>query len=146
MTITSTSFQDGDPIPKKHSLNGGNINPPLTFSEVPVEAKSLVLIVEDPDAPDGTWTHWLIYNMSQATLQIPEGGMPLHATQATNDFGEKGYGGPAPPSGTHRYIFKLFALDTELDNITPEHKRADVLDAIEGHVIDQAELTGTYSA
>jgi hypothetical protein len=146
MHITSTVFQDGEEIPKEHSYDGGNQNPPLTFSEVPREAKSLVLIVEDPDAPSGTFTHWILYNMSPATLQIPKGQLPLETQQATNDFGQIGYGGPKPPSGTHRYAFKLFALDTTLDGVRPTDKRPVLDVAMKGHVIDQAQLVGIFSA
>lgn len=145
MTITSTAFQQNEPIPAKHSYDGGNISPPLTFSEVPEDAKSLVLIMEDPDAPSGTFTHWILYNISPATLQVPEGEPPYEARQATNDFGQVGYGGPKPPSGTHRYVFKLFALDVTLD-IQPQSKRADVYTAMESHIIDQTQLIGVYSA
>lgn len=146
MHVTSTAFQEGEEIPPKHSLDGGNVSPPLTFSEVSVEAKSLVLILEDPDAPSGTFAHWILYNMSPATLQIPEGELPLEATQATNDFDQQAYGGPAPPSGRHRYVFKLYALDTELLDVRPEDKRPQIKAAIKGHIIDKAQLAGTYSA
>jgi Raf kinase inhibitor-like YbhB/YbcL family protein len=142
MTITSTAFQPGEPIPAKHSLDGGNTSPPLTFSEVPVEAKSLALTVEDPDAPTGTFTHWIIYNFSPATLQIMEGQTPDTARQAKNDFGNKRYDGPKPPNGTHHYHFKLFALDLMLDGVI--NNRADLYGAMEGHVLDSAELVGTY--
>ena len=146
MHVTSTAFQHGEPIPKEHSHAGDNISPPLTFSEVPAEAKSLVLIVEDPDAPNGTFTHWIIYNMSPATMQLAAGGLPLEGTQATSDWGEQKYNGPAPPHGTHKYNFKLFALDTELAGIRPTDKRKPIFEAMDGHIIDQAELSGTYSA
>lgn len=146
MHITSTAFQAKEPIPKEHAKDGDNISPPLTFSEVPPEAKSLALIVDDPDAPDGLFTHWIIYNMSPATLQIPAGGMPLEGTQATNDFGNQNYDGPMPPSGTHRYRFTFYALDIELEGLRPTDKRPQVMDAIEGHIIELAELVGMYSA
>jgi Raf kinase inhibitor-like YbhB/YbcL family protein len=146
MTITSTAFQKDEHIPKEHSHAGGNVCPPLTFSEVPVEAKSLVLIVEDPDAPNGTFTHYIIYNMSPATLQIPLGSTPLEGTLATNDFGNQAYDGPAPPTGTHRYIFRLLALDTQLDGMRPTDGRKQLDQAIEGHVLKQAQLQGIYTA
>lgn len=146
MTITSTAFQDNDFIPTEYSYDGSNINPPLTFSEVSPEAKSLALIVEDPDAPTGTFTHWILYNISPATLQIMEGELPIGAKQATNDFETRGYGGPRPPDGTHRYFFKLFALDTMLEDVHPEDKSEEIYGAMEGHVIDQAELVGLYAA
>lgn len=146
MTITSTAFQNNDPLPEEYGHDHKNVNPPLTFSEVPQDAKSLVLIVEDPDAPSGTFTHWIVYNMSPATLQVLEGEVPMGAQQATNDFGTQAYGGPRPPSGTHRYFFKLFALDTTLQDVRPEDSRQEIYAAMEDHVIDQAEIVGTYSA
>lgn len=146
MNITSTAFQNNEPIPKEHGYHGGNVNPPLTFSEVPTETKSLVLILEDLDAPKGPFTHWILYNMSHATLQIPQGALPLETKQATNDFDQQGYGGPAPPSGMHRYVFRLYALDTLLDNVRPTDKRKVIDEAIKDHVIDQAELVGTFVA
>jgi len=146
MTITSTAFENNDPISEEYGYDGRNTNPPLTFSEVPPEAKSLVLIVEDPDAPGGMFTHWILYNIAPATLQILEGELPINAMQATNDFGTKNYGGPRPPQGTHRYFFRLFALDSTLQNILPDARREDVYDAMNGHIIDQAELVGLFSA
>lgn len=145
MTITSTAFQNNEPIPPTHSYDGGNTSPPLTFSEVPPAAKSLVLVVEDPDAPTGLFTHWILYNMSPATLQIPPSGLPLTGAQATNDFGNPRYDGPKPPSGTHRYIFRLYALDIEL-GLRPEDRRPALETAQAGHIIDQAELIGTFAA
>lgn len=146
MTITSTAFQKGEHIPKEQGHAGGNVSPPLTFSEVPPEAKSLVLTVEDLDAPHGTFTHWLIYNMSPATMQILAGGTPLEGTQATNDFGNQAYDGPAPPSGAHRYVFKLSALDSPLSGVRPTDTRQQIDQAMEGHVIDEAQLEGLYAA
>jgi Raf kinase inhibitor-like YbhB/YbcL family protein len=146
MTITSTAFQNNDPIPAEYSYDGRNVNPPLTFSEVPREAKSLLLIVEDPDAPNGTFTHWILYNMSPATLQILEGELPLGAQQATNDFGTQGYGGPKPPPGqSHRYVFKLFALDTTLKDARSTDRRQEIATLMEGHVITEAHITGLFS-
>lgn len=146
MTITSTAFQQDEQIPKDYSQDGKNVNPPLTFSEVSVQAKSLVLVVDDPDAPNGTFTHWILYNMSPATLQILEGQLPLNAVAATNDIGNQRYDGPRPPSGTHRYRFRLLALDTTLEGMRPTDNRAALNSAIKGHIIDQAQLTGLYSA
>lgn len=145
MTITSTAFPPNEPIPPEYGYKGKNVNPPLTFSEVPREAKSLVLVLEDPDAIGGTFTHWILYNISPATLQILEGKIPLSAQEAANDFNEQGYGGPKPPSGTHRYIFRLFALDTALD-IVQTDKRPELDAAIEGHVIAEAKLQGMFTA
>ena len=146
MTITSTSFQKKEPIPDEHSYKGENINPPLTFSQVPREAKSLFLIVEDPDAPGGIFTHWILYKISPATLQIPQAGLPRGAKVATNDYGEQKYNGPAPPSGTHRYYFKLYALDIRLNDMRPTDTREKFISAIEGHIIDEASLMGKFSA
>ena len=145
MTITSSAFQPNELIPEEYGYHGHNINPPLTFSEVPAEAKSLVLLLEDPDAPDGVFTHWILYNMSPATLQILKGQLPLAAHQATNDFDQHTYAGPSPPHGKHRYFFKLFALDTTL-KVEPTDKRQQIYDAMKGHVIAQAELIGVFAA
>ncbi len=110
MQITSTNFDNLDQIPDRFSPYGENVNPILTFSEIPEGTESLALIVEDPDAPGGIFTHWILYNMSPGTLQIIDGELPLTGTEGLNDTGKTGYFGPKPDSGTHRYIFKLFAL------------------------------------
>lgn len=145
MTITSTAFQHEEAIPGTHSYSGGNTSPPLTFSEVPEQTESLLLVVEDPDAPNGVFTHWILYGIPPATLQIPEGELPMEAKQATNDFGNQQYDGPKPPAGTHHYHFKLFALDEDLP-IMPSDKRNDVYKAMDDHLIEKAELVGLYSA
>jgi Raf kinase inhibitor-like YbhB/YbcL family protein len=143
MKITSSAFQQGGNIPSKFSCDGANANPPLQISDVPPEAKSLVLIVDDPDAPSGLFTHWAVWNISPQTSTIAEGTTPK-GVQGTNDFGRSGYGGPCPPSGTHRYYFKVFALDRELD--LPFGAKRSQLDAgMKGHVIAQGELMGRYS-
>ena len=143
MQLISTAFEPNQPIPAKYTCDGANHHPPLTFSQVPEEARSLALVVEDPDAPRKVFTHWLIYNIPPSTQHIPEHEIPLSSTEGANDFGKRGYGGPCPPSGTHRYIFKLFALDTGL--ALPEGARKeDVLAKMKGHVIATAELVGTY--
>ncbi len=143
MKITSSAFQQGGSIPSKFSCDGANTSPPLQISDVPSEAKGLVLIVDDPDAPSGLFTHWAVWNISPQTSTIGEGSTPK-GVQGTNDFGRSGYGGPCPPSGTHRYYFKIFALDRELD--LPAGARRGQLDAaMKGHVIAQDELMGRYS-
>ncbi len=111
MQITSSDFQNNDPLALKFSRDGEDINPSLTFSEIPAGAQSLALIVEDLGAPSGVFTHWILYNMSPGTLQIVEGELPVSGRQGVNDYDEESYGGPKPPSGTHRYLFKLFCHD-----------------------------------
>ena len=143
MKVTSSAFQQGANIPSKFSCDGPNTSPPLQISDVPTEAKSLVLIVDDPDAPSGLFTHWVVWNISPQNTTIGEGTTPK-GVQGTNDFGKSGYGGPCPPSGTHRYYFKVFALDRELD-LPVGAKRSQLDSAIKGHVIAQGELMGRYS-
>jgi Raf kinase inhibitor-like YbhB/YbcL family protein len=143
MKITSPAFQQGGNIPPKFSCDGGNTSPPLQFSNVPLAAKSLVLIVDDSDAPSGSFTHWAIWNISPQTTAIAEGSAPK-GVPGTNDFGRSGYGAPCPPSGAHRYNFKVFALDRQLD--LPSGARRGQLDAaIKGHVLAESELMGRYS-
>src|SRR6266852_3867540 len=115
MKITTTAFQEGGNIPSKFTCDGADTNPPLRFEGVPAEAKSLALIVDDPDAPGGLFTHWLVWNIDPKTTEIVENSAPVGAVQGTNDFPKKGYGGPCPASGTHRYYFKVFALAQTLD-------------------------------
>jgi Raf kinase inhibitor-like YbhB/YbcL family protein len=143
MKITSSAFQQGGNITSKFTCDGANTSPPLQISDIPSEAKSLVLIVDDPDAPNGLFTHWAVWNISPQTSAFAEGSTPKGA-QGTNDFGKSGYGGPCPPSGTHRYYFKIFALDRELD-LPSGAKRSQLDTAMKGHVIAQGELMGRYS-
>jgi Raf kinase inhibitor-like YbhB/YbcL family protein len=143
MKITSSAFQEGGNIPSKFSCDGANTSPPLQIEDVPSGAKSLVLIVDDPDAPSGLFTHWTAWNISPQTSTIAEGSLPK-GVQGTNDFGKSGYSGPCPPSGTHRYYFKIFALDRELD-LPSGAKRGQLDAAMKGHVIAQGELMGRYS-
>ena len=144
MKITTSAFQEGGTIPEKFSKNGQNISPELRIDGVPAEAKSLALIVDDPDAPVGLFTHWLVWNIDPKTTEIAERTAPSGAVQGKSDFGEIGYGGPQPPSGTHRYYFKVFGLDRMLD-LKPGAKRREVDAAMKGHVIAQGELMGRYS-
>src|SRR6266852_7535067 len=115
MKISSSAFQEGGTIPEKFSKNGQNVSPELRVEGAPAEAKSLALIVDDPDAPVGLFTHWLVWNIDPKTTEIVENSAPVGAVQGTNDFPKKGYGGPCPASGTHRYYFKVFALAQTLD-------------------------------
>src|SRR5438445_13362 len=144
MTITSTAVGADQHILPQYTCDGRNINPPLTFSEVPVEAKSLALILDDPDAPGGTFTHWTLYDMSAAALQILENSQPPSGRSGQNSFGETGYGGPCPPSGTHHYHFKLLALDNTID-LAAGVTISELRRAIEVHVIDSAELVALYA-
>jgi hypothetical protein len=144
MIITSPSFQHNDSIPPKYTCDGENVNPLLEIKNVPSGAKSLALIVDDPDAPMGTWVHWTIWNINPDTTQIPEGSVPTGVTEGQTSFGKPGYGGPCPPSGTHRYFFKLYALDMILA-LSPQADKAELLEAMEGHILDKAELIGLYS-
>ncbi len=143
MTITSTAFQQLEPIPIEYTCDGDNSNPPLTFSEVPTDCASLVLIVDDPDAPHGVFTHWLLYDMSPATMQILANSKPETGREGVNDFGDTGYGGPCPPSGKHRYRFTLYACKAALP-VQSHAKRADIDRLLIDNIVDSAELIGTY--
>lgn len=143
MKITSSAFQEGANIPSKFTCDAGNTSPPLQIAGVPTGAKSLALIVDDPDAPSGLFTHWMIWNISPQTNAVTEGNMPK-GVLGTNDFGRSDYGGPCPPSGMHRYYFRIFALDRELD-LPSGAKRSQLDAAMKGHVVAQGELMGRYS-
>ena len=144
MKITSPAFQEGGNIPSKFTCDGANTNPALHIEQTPPNAKSLVLIVDDPDAPGGLFTHWLIWNIDPQTKEIAESSASPKAIQGTNNFPNVGYGGPCPPSGTHRYFFKIFALDQMLD-LKSGAKRAELERAMHGHVIAQGQLMGRYA-
>lgn len=144
MRIISTAFDHQQRIPDRYTCNGADVNPPLQFLDVPESAKSLVLIVDDPDAPGGMWVHWVVYNIEPRTLGVEEDNKVSSGTEGITSYGKRGYGGPCPPSGTHRYFFKLYALDTLLDLTENADKRA-VETAMQGHILDQAELIGLYS-
>jgi len=144
MKITSSAFSEGGTIPDKYAKAGQNVNPPLRIEGTPADAKSLLLIMDDPDAPVGLFTHWLVWNIDPKTAEITESSVPKGAVQGTNDYPGSGYDGPQPPSGTHRYYFKVFALDQTLD-LKPGAKRKEVDAAMRGHVIAQGELMGRYS-
>ncbi|HXT12279.1 MAG TPA: YbhB/YbcL family Raf kinase inhibitor-like protein [Candidatus Angelobacter sp.] len=144
MRITSQAFTDGEKIPDKFTMYGENHAPPMHFDEVPGRAKSLALIVEDPDAPEGTFNHWLLFNMDPKIKDIKEDSVPVMSTQGKNDFGEVEYDGPKPPSGEHRYRFKIFALDTVLP--LPDGCSRDAIEQeMQGHVLESATLTGKYA-
>src|SRR5215471_19584835 len=141
--VTSSAFHEGGNIPSKFTCDVSDTSPPLQIAGVPSGAKSLVLIVDDPDAPGGLFTHWLAWNIPPQTGSIAEGIAPRGA-QGANDFGKSGYRGPCPPLGTHRYSFKIFALDRELE-LGSGAKRSQVDAAMKGHVIAQGELIGRYA-
>jgi hypothetical protein len=146
--VTSTAFEAGDMIPKKYTCDDINVSPPLAFSGIPAGAKSVALICDDPDAPRGTWVHWVLYNLPASAKQLPEhvpaqATLPNGARHGRNDFGNLGYGGPCPPSGTHRYFFKVYALNAELD-LQPGATKAQFVRAMNGHVLAQGELVGKY--
>ena len=143
MKITSSAFQQGGNIPSKFTCDGANTSPALQISGILAEAKTLVLIVDDPDAPSGLFTHWMAWNISPQTSTVAEGSTPK-GVHGTNDFGKSGYGGPCPPSGMHRYYFKIFALDRELD-LPAGAKRGQLDAAMKGHVVAQGELMGRYA-
>ncbi|MBI4226400.1 YbhB/YbcL family Raf kinase inhibitor-like protein [Candidatus Roizmanbacteria bacterium] len=142
--VASAAFKNGEIIPKKYTCDGENINPPLTIASIPAEAKSLALIVDDPDAPVGNWNHWLVWNIEPATKEISENSVPANTVLGINDFGKLEYGGPCPPSGTHRYFFRIYALDTKLD-LPQGAKRGELENAMKNHIVDQGELMGKYS-
>lgn len=141
MTITTTAFDPQRAIPKKYTCDGEDVNPELSIGDLPSNAKSLVLIVDDPDAPGKTWLHWLVYDI-EPTSSISENSVP--GPQGKNDFGRTSYGGPCPPGGEHRYFFRLYALDTTL-KLDAGADRRMVEKAMDVHVIARAELMGTYS-
>lgn len=140
MEITSTAFSSGSMIPEKYTCEGKNISPPLDIKGIPLNAISLVIIMEDPDAPGGTWVHWLVWNIP-VTHHIKEN--EVHGTEGLNDFGKHNYGGPCPPSGTHRYFIKVYALDCQL-NLPDTTNRSQLEEEMSGNIIAYGELMGIY--
>jgi Raf kinase inhibitor-like YbhB/YbcL family protein len=148
MKIKSIAFEEGGMIPKNYTCDGTNISPPLEWESIPENTQSLALICNDPDAPMGTWVHWVLYDLPPDNRNIsgnvpPESTLPNGVKQGKNDFQEIGYGGPCPPSGTHRYYFKLYALDSKL-NLKPGIKKADLIKAMKGHILTECYLMGKY--
>ena len=149
MEIKSQAFGQGGPIPARYTCDGQDISPPLSWSGAPAGTKSFALIADDPDAPAGTWVHWVVWNIPAGANALEENvpekdTLPNGARQGTTDFGRIGYGGPCPPSGTHRYYFKLHALDATL-NLTRSTTKKDLEKAMQGHVLAQADWMGTYT-
>jgi len=147
MNLESGSFKNGEEIPRKYGYKNENVNPTLKIQEVPKNAKSLVLIVDDPDAMGAVgkiWVHWLVWNINPNTEQIKENSIPENSIQGKTDFGEIGYGGPAPPDKEHVYVFKLYALDSELD-LKEGSSKSQVEEAMKNHIISEAKLEGRYA-
>jgi Raf kinase inhibitor-like YbhB/YbcL family protein len=149
MKLESAAFTPGGRIPTRFTADGPDVSPPLSWSGVPEGAKALTLIVHDPDAPRGDWVHWVLYDLPPASSGLPEGVLPdaeasSGGRHGTTDFRRLGWGGPAPPSGTHRYVFRLYALDRPT-GLPAGASRAETLHAMEGHVLAEAELIGLYS-
>jgi len=148
MEIKSTVFKEGMNIAPKHTCDNLDTSPPLEWAKVPSGTKSFALICDDPDAPAGTWVHWVLYNIPANLRELKENQPNTEtlnngAQQGKNDFGKFGYGGPCPPSGTHRYYFKIYALDTEL-NSNPGITKKELLKAMEGHILEEGQLMGRY--
>ncbi len=143
MIITSPAFQNGEIIPSRFTCDGDDISPALVIGNVSPEAQSLALIMDDPDAPGGMWVHWVVWNIDPKTTEIGVNKVPAGAKLGMNDFRKAPYGGPCPPSGTHRYFFKLYALDMKLDLGAGTNKAA-LERAMKGHILAQAEQMGKY--
>ncbi|MFA5553416.1 MAG: YbhB/YbcL family Raf kinase inhibitor-like protein [Phycisphaerae bacterium] len=146
--ITSPAFQENQMIPEKYTCEGNDISPQLKWDAVPGGAKSIALICDDPDAPMGTWVHWVVYNLPADTRELPENfpddeTLPDGTRQGITDFGKTGYGGPCPPSGTHRYYFKIYALDITIDAVSVLDKKT-LLKEMQGHILAQGQLMGKY--
>jgi len=148
ITITSSAFSDGGMIPKEHTCDGGDISPPLSWSGLPKGVKSIALICDDPDAPVGTWVHWVLFNIPVTVRELPsnippEKTLDIGAKHGINDFKKYGYGGPCPPGGTHRYYFKMYALDSRLA-LQPGITKAELIKEMAGHILSEGRLMGTY--
>jgi Raf kinase inhibitor-like YbhB/YbcL family protein len=150
LVVTSSAFADQKPIPPRHTCDGQDFSPPLEWTEGPMGTESYALIMDDPDAPAGTWVHWVAWNIKSTKLPEDEANQGLSETpigqirHGTNSWDRIGYGGPCPPSGTHRYFFKVYALDRELD-LGPDTTKPALVAAMEGHILAHGELMGTYA-
>lgn len=145
LTLESDAFVEGGAIPSRYTCDGDDLSPPLRWGEPPAPTGSLALIVDDPDAPGGTWVHWVLYDIPPEVRALEEGAPPpAGSTEGHSSWGRAGYGGPCPPSGTHRYVFALYALDGAL-GLEPGATRDDVLRAAEGRILAVGQLVGTYS-
>jgi Raf kinase inhibitor-like YbhB/YbcL family protein len=144
LELTSDAFVNGQSIPAKYACTGRNISPALAWGEPPTGTQSFALLMEDPDAPGGTWVHWVLFNIPADVRSLQENMDTSAMSAGKNSWGDLSYGGPCPPSGTHRYFFKLYALDSTL-SLSPGATKEQVLEAIEGHILAQTELMGTFS-
>jgi Raf kinase inhibitor-like YbhB/YbcL family protein len=144
LKISSAAFKHNEMIPSKYACDGADLSPPIEITGVPDKTKSLALIVDDPDAPRGTWVHWVVWNIDPETKEIAEGMAPKGAQQGMNDSRQSGYNGPCPPSGTHRYFFKLYALDTLLD-LGKRATKSELEKTMKGHILAHSEIIGLYS-
>ncbi len=149
ISVNSPAFQEGGLIPAKYTCDGDDISPPLKWTGIPEGTKSLALISDDPDAPVGTWVHWVMWNIPPSVRELaenvpPKPELPDGSRQGISDFRRPGYGGPCPPSGVHRYYFKVYALDTMLD-LPSSTRKADLLKAMKGHILAEGQLMGKYS-
>jgi len=149
ITVKSPAFANGEMIPRKYTADGADVSPPLSWTGAPSGVKSYALIVDDPDAPSKVWVHWVLYNQPPDKPELAENQpkvehLPSGAIQGINDMRKVGYNGPAPPSGIHRYFFKVYALDTKL-TLRPQATKADLLSAMQGHILAEGQLMGKYS-
>lgn len=145
LTLTSPAFAEGESIPIRYTCDGAEVPPPLTWKDVPAGVASYALIMDDPDAPGRTWVHWVLYNIPPGVRELPDGEQTTVGDQGENSWGDTGYGGPCPPSGEHRYFFKLYALDSEVA-LEPGAEKETLLRAVEGHVLAQGQLMGRYQS
>jgi len=143
LKISSPAFEKDREIPKRYTCDGANINPPLRIESVPPDAKSLALVFDDIDAPRGTYVHWILWNVGPATKEIKENSVPEGAVQGLNDFKKRNYGGPCPPGRAHKYVFRIYALDTLID-LNHDSTKKDLEKAMEGHIISRGQLMGVY--
>jgi Raf kinase inhibitor-like YbhB/YbcL family protein len=143
LKISSPAFENGGKIPKEYTCDGKNVNPPLKIDNAPLNVKSFALVFDDIDAPRGTYVHWIVWNIDPGLKEMRENSVPEGAVQGVNDFKKRNYGGPCPPGRAHRYVFKIYALDTLLD-LNPNGSKKDLEKAMEDHIISRAQLTGLY--
>lgn len=149
ISVSSSAFKEGGMIPAKYTCDGNDLSAPLAWTGIPEGTKSIAVISDDPDAPVGTWVHWVMWNIPASAVGLEEGvptksQLPDGSRQGVSDFGRPGYGGPCPPSGTHRYYFKVYALDTMLE-LPSNARKADLVKAMKGHILAEGQLMGKYS-